>query len=63
MTKCPYILPVDKRPKNEIQAPAYAYPNANTRIVISDTGTISVGSGDSYNIDSKVYTSVMYAVR
>ena len=56
MTHCPYILPLNKRPKIGVQSAAYAYPNANARIVISDeTGKISVGSGDAYNIDSSVY--------
>lgn len=59
---CPYILPLDKRPKKELQAPAYAYPNANARIIIDDTGKITIGSGDSYNIDSIVYAFAVWMV-
>ena len=62
MTKCPYILPLDKRPKIGFQAPAYAYPNANVRIIIDDTGEITIGSGDSYNIDSIVYAFAVWMV-
>lgn len=62
MTKCPYILPLDKRPKTGFQAPAYAYPNANVRIIIDDTGMITIGSGDSYNIDSTVYAFAVWMV-
>ena len=62
MTKCPYILPLDKRPKAGFQAPAYAYPNANVRIIIDDTGKITIGSGDSCNIDSIVYAFTVWMV-
>lgn len=63
MTECPYILPLDKRPKTGFQAPAYAYPDANARIIIDDeTGKISVGSGDSNNINSAVYAFAVWLV-
>ena len=58
--ECPYILPPDKRPKTGFQAPAYAYPNANVRIIIDGTGKITIGSGDSYNIDSTVYAFAVW---
>lgn len=58
---CPYILPLDKRPKKELQAPAYAYPNANTRLIIDGrTGKIRVGSGDSSNINSDVFAFIVW---
>lgn len=58
---CPYILPVDKRPKEEIQVPAYAYPNADARLVIDGkTGKIRIGSGDVYNIDSDVSARIVW---
>lgn len=60
MTHCPYMLPLNKRPKIGFQSSAYAYPNANARIVISDTGDISVGSGDTYSIDSNVYACAVW---
>ena len=60
---CPYILPLDKRPKKELQAPAYAYPNANARIIINgDTGKIWAGSGDSSNINSTVSAFIVWMV-
>ena len=60
---CPYILPLDKRPKKELQAPAYAYPNANARIIINgDTGKIRAGSGDSSNINSTVSAFIVWMV-
>lgn len=60
---CPYILPVDKRPKKEIQAPGYAYPNANTRIIVDgETGKIRIGSGDSSNINSDVSACIVWMV-
>lgn len=60
---CPYILPVDKRPKEEIQVPAYAYPNANARLVIDGkTGKIMIGSGDSSNINSDVSARIVWIV-
>lgn len=60
---CPYILPVDKRPKEEIQAPAYAYQNANARIIVdSKTGKIRVGSGDNYDINSDVSARIVWIV-
>lgn len=60
---CPYILPVDKRPKEEIQAPAYAYPNANARIVVDGkTGKIRAGSGDNSNINSDVSARIVWMV-
>lgn len=60
---CPYILPVDKRPKEEIQVPAYAYPNANARFVIDGkTGKIRIGSGDSSNINSDVSARIVWIV-
>lgn len=59
--ECPYILPTDKRPKVEIQAAAYAYPNANARIVIdASSGKMMAGSGDGSNIDSTVFASVAW---
>lgn len=58
---CPYILPLDKRPKKEVQAPGYAYPHANARIIVDgETGKIRVGSGDASNIDSIVSGYVMW---
>ena len=58
---CPYILPQDKRPKKEIQAPAYAYPNANARIVIDgETGKIRIGSGDAFNINSDTSSCIVW---
>lgn len=60
---CPYILPLDKRPKEEIQAPAYAYPNANARIVVDgQTGKIRIGSGDVYDINSDVSARIVWMV-
>lgn len=60
---CPYILPLDKRPKKELQAPAYVYPNANARIIINgDTGKIRAGSGDSSNINSTVSAFIVWMV-
>lgn len=60
---CPYILPVDKRPKEEIQVPAYAYPNANARIVVDGkTGKIRAGSGDNSNINSDVSARIVWVV-
>lgn len=60
---CPYILPLDKRPKEEIQAPAYAYPNANARIVVDgQTGKIRIGSGDVYDINSDVSACIVWMV-
>lgn len=61
LTDCPYILPVDKRPKEEIQAPAYAYPNANARITVDGkTGKIRAGSGDAHNINSDVSACIVW---
>ena len=61
LAQCPYTLPLDKRPKKELQAPAYAYPNANARIIINGgTGKIMVGSGDSNNINSDVFASIVW---
>lgn len=58
---CPYILPLDKRPKKEFQAPGYAYPNANARIIVDgETGKIRVGSGDNFNIDSTVSGCIVW---
>ena len=58
---CPYILPLDKRPKKELQAPGYAYPNANTRIIVDgETGKIRIGSGDALNIDSTVSGCIVW---
>lgn len=58
---CPYVLPLDKRPKKELQAPAYAYPNANARLIIDgNTGKIRVGSGDSSNINSDVSAFIVW---
>ena len=58
---CPYVLPLDKRPKKELQAPAYAYPNANARLIIDgNTGKIRVGSGDSFNINSDVSAFIVW---
>ena len=58
---CPYVLPQDKRPKKEIQAPAYAYPNANARIVIDgETGKIRIGSGDGSNINSDTSSCIVW---
>ena len=63
LKECPYTLPTDKRPKTGFQAPAYAYPNANVRIIINDdTGKITIGSGDSYNIDSTIYAFAVWMV-
>lgn len=63
MKDCPYILPVDKRPKKEIQAPAFAYPNASARIVIDgNTGNIRIGSGDNSNINSDVSACIVWMV-
>ena len=62
MTECPYVLPQNKRPKSGFQAPAYAYPNANTRIIVNDNGKITIGSGDSYNINSTVYAFAVWMV-
>ena len=58
---CPYILPQDKRPKKEIQAPAYAYPNAHARLVIDgETGKIRIGSGDVYDINSDISSCIAW---
>ena len=58
---CPYVLPLDKRPKKELQTPAYAYPNANARLIIDGkTGKIRVGSGDSSNINSDVSALIVW---
>ena len=58
---CPYVLPLDKRPKKELQAPAYAYPNANARLIIDgNTGKIRVGSGDNSNINSDVSAFIVW---
>lgn len=58
---CPYVLPLDKRPKQELQAPAYAYPNANARLIIDgNTGKIRVGSGDSSSINSDVFAFIVW---
>lgn len=58
---CPYILPLNKRPKIGVQSAAYAYPNANARIVIdNETGKILVGSGDTYSIDSYVCACIVW---
>ena len=58
---CHYILPLDKRPKKELQAPGYAYPNANTRIIVDGkTGKIRIGSGDTSNIDSTVSGCIVW---
>ena len=55
MKECPYTLPLDKRPKIQVQSPAYAYPDACVRIIINDeTGKITIGSGDARNINSDV---------
>lgn len=60
---CPYILPLDNRPKKELQAPGYAYPNANTRIIVDgETGKIRIGSGDAFNIDSTVSGCIVWMV-
>lgn len=60
---CPYILPVDKRPKEEIQTPAYAYPNANARLVVDGkTGKIRAGSGDNYDINSDISAHIAWIV-
>lgn len=58
---CPYILPVDKRPKEEIQVSAYAYPNAHARFIVDGkTGKIRAGSGDASNIDSTVSSRIVW---
>ena len=58
---CPYVLPLDKRPKKELQVPAYAYPNANARLIIDgNTGKIRVGSGDSSDINSDVSALIVW---
>ena len=58
---CPYILPLDKRPKKELQAPGYAYPNANTRIIVDGrTGKIMAGSGENSNINSTVSGCIVW---
>lgn len=58
---CPYILPLDNRPKKELQAPGYAYPNANTRIIVDgETGKIRIGSGDNSNINSDVSACIVW---
>lgn len=61
MKDCPYTIPENKRPKGEIQAPAFAYPNANARIVIDGkTGKISAGSGDGSNINSDIFARIVW---
>ena len=63
LTQCPYTLPLDKRPKKELQTSAYAYPNANARIIVNgDTGKIMVGNGDSNSINSGVYAFAVWMV-
>lgn len=60
---CPYILPLDKRPKKELQAPGYSYPNANARIIVDgETGKIRIGSRDTFNIDSTVSGCIVWMV-
>lgn len=63
LKECPYILSQDKRPKDELQAPAYAYPKANARIIVDGkTGKIRIGSGDASNIDSTVSACIVWMV-
>lgn len=48
MVECPYTVPEGLRPAVGTQAPAYSYPVCDgARILVSEEGEISIGSGAS----------------
>ena len=63
LVDCPYVLPAYKRPEEELQTSAYAYPNANARILVDGkTGKIRVGSGDASSLNLTISALVMWPV-